>query len=394
MAVKEVECDIVVIGVGAMGSATLDQLAMKGVNVVGIDRFAPPHDRGSSHGSTRVTRESLGEGPMYVQFVRESHKRWKELERESGEKLFKQCGTLMIDESHKDNVPDMEDDFMKNTFDVAERYGIEHEKLDREQVLSRFPALSGMSVDDIAYYEPGSGYVCPEKCIDAQIKHAISKGARMFSNDVVTSIRNTESGVTVSTDNLLVKASKAIVSGGAWIPDILGEKYKKLFTVRRQVIFWFALEEPNHFTPESPVFIWEDGMGDAGHFYGFPPLPGEDSIKIGTGQRRTTTHPDNLDRTVTDEEAKNILDTHLKARISGVSDRLVKAYACLTTYTPDNDFILDYHPEMANVFVVAACSGHGFKHSAGVGIAVAKQIVGQDSEFDLSPFGFNRFSLD
>lgn len=392
MSIHEVECDIVIVGVGAMGSATLDQLAMRGVNVVGIDRFAPPHDRGSSHGTTRVTREALGEGPVYVQFVRASHKRWKELENETGEKLFEQCGTLMIDDSHKGNAPDMDRDFMKNTFEIAGRYGINHEKLDRQGVVSKYPQFSGMHVDDIAYYEPDSGYVCPEKCIETQIKHAQSKGARIFTGEVVTSIQSTTHGVTVSTKNLVVRANKAIVSGGAWIPDILGEQYKGLFTVRRQVIFWFALEEDHDFAPGSPVFMWEDGRGDAGHFYGFPPLPGENAVKVGSGQRRTTTHPDNLDRTVTDEEAKEILETHLKGRVSGVSDKLVKAYACLTTYTPDKNFILDYHPDLPGVFVVAACSGHGFKHSAGVGQAVAKEILGEKSEFDLRPFRFDRFT--
>lgn len=386
-----VECDIVVVGLGALGSATLDQLAIRGIDVVGIDRFAPPHDRGSSHGSSRITREALGEGAEFVQFVRESHKRWKELEHETGEKLFEQCGVIMIGPSYKDTPPNTEVDFMKTTFETAKKLGIKHEKLDRRGVVSKYPQFSGMSENEVAYYEPGGGYVRPEKCIETQIKHAQSKGARVFTGETVTSIQNTESGVTVSTSNLIVRASKAAISAGAWIPDLLGEKYKKLFAVTRQVQFWFALEKGSHFTQESPSYIWKDGGGESGSFYGFPPLSEENAIKVGSGQRHSTTHPDDLDRTVTDTEAKEIIDTHLKGRLRGVSHKLVKSYACLVTFLPGKGFILDYHPELPNVFVVAACSGHGFKNSAGVGQAVAKEVTGEESEFDMSPFRFDRF---
>lgn len=386
------ECDIVVVGLGAMGSATFDQLAIRGVDVIGIDRFVPPHDRGSSHGSSRITREALGEGPVFVQFVRASHKRWKELEQETGEKLFEQCGAVMIDYAHKSSSH-KDDDFIQTTFDTAIKYGIPHEKLDRDGVVSKYPQFAGMDKDDIAYYEPGAGYVRPEKCIETQIKDGQSHGGKIFTGEIVTNIQSTEPGVTVSTSSgLVVKAKKAIVAAGAWISGLLGEKYKNLFEVSRQVQFWIALEEGYQFPPSSPVYIWVDGQGEAGSFYGFPPLPGENTIKAGSEQRDSTTDPDDVDRNVTEEEAKEMISTHLKGRMMGISDRAVKSYACLLTFTPDHSFILDYHPELPNVFVVAACSGHGFKHSAGVGQAVAKKVTGEDSEFDLSPFSFARFN--
>lgn len=386
-----VECDIVVVGLGAMGSATLDQLSVRGIDVVGIDQFAPPHDRGSSHGSSRITREALGEGPVFVQFVRASHRRWRELENETAEELFEQCGAVMIDNVHKGDSPHWDGGFIKTTFETAKKYSIKHEKLDRQGVVSRYPQFSGMNEDDIAYYEPGAGYVRPEKCIETQLKHAKSKGARIYTGEAVTSIQNTKYSVTVSTSSLVVTAKKAIVSAGAWIPYLLGEKFKRLFTVSRQVQFWVALEEGHQFPEGSPVYIWEDGSGESGSFYGFPPLAGENTIKVGS-EKHNSTHPDEVDRIVTDEEAQEILDTHLKGRLTGISDNVVKSYACLLTFTPDKSFILDYHPEMQNVFVVAACSGHGFKHSAGVGQAVAQKITGEESEFDLSPFRFDRFA--
>lgn len=388
---SSVECDVIVVGLGALGSSILDQMAIRGIDVVGIDRFVPPHDRGSSHGSSRITREALGEGLEFVQFVRESHKRWKELEHETGENLFEQCGVIMIGPSYEGKSPNTETDFMKTTFETAEKLGVKHEKLDRQGVVSRYPQFSGMSENEVAYYEPGGGYIRPEKCIEVQLNHAQRKGARIYTGEAVTNIQNTESGVTVSTHNLEIKANKAVVATGAWIPSFLGGKYEKLFSVTRQVQFWFALEAGSHFTPESPSYIWKDGDGDSGSFYGFPPLSNENSIKVGSGQRLTTTDPDELDRNVTDDEAKELVDIHLKGRLKGVSDKVVKSYACLVTFLPKKGFILDYVPDSPNVFVVAACSGHGFKNSAGVGQAVVKEITGEKSEFDLSPFRFDRF---
>lgn len=392
MAMSAVHCEVVVIGLGALGSAILDQLAIRGVDVVGVDQFTPPHDRGSSHGSTRITRQALGEGTIYVQFVLAAHKRWRELESETGEKLFEQCGAVMIGSSCDGPTGHLDGDFLKNTFEAAEKFGIEHEKLDREGVVSRYPQLAGMNEDDIAYYEPGAGYVFPERCIDTQIKHARSSGARVFTGDRVTQVEETESGVKVSTDKLVIHAGKAVVAAGAWISHLLGDKYKNWFEVKRQTLFWVALEDGYKFPPGSPIYIWEDGCGECGYFYGFPPVPGENSVKVGSENLHSTTTADELDRIVTDEEAKDMVETHVKGHLVGVSDSVVNRCACILTFTPDSNFLIDYHPEMQNVFVVSACCGHGFKNSAGVGQAVAKEIVGEESDFDLAPFKFNRFA--
>lgn len=386
-----VNCDVAVVGLGAMGSAILDQLAIRGVDVVGLDRFVPPHDRGSSHGSSRITREALGEGGAYVPFVQASHRRWRELEKETGVKLFEQCGAIMIGEALRGNSQHVDGDFIDTTFATAQRYGIKHERLGRQQVVSRYPQFSGMSEGDIAYYEPGAGYVYPEKCIEIQVSHAKSYGAKIYTEQIVSSLKNTESGVEISTDNLRVHARKAIVAAGAWTPGLLGNFCQNLFTVFRQTIFWFALEEGFKFPPNSPVYIWDHGKGETGFFYGFPPLSGENSVKVGGEQRHNTTDPDKLNRVVTKEEAEEMRDIHLNGRLNGVSDKVVKTYACLHTFTPDGSFIIDDHPEMQDVFVVSACSGHGFKHSAGIGEAVAQKICGEVMQFDLSDFRFDRF---
>lgn len=392
MIMAEIYCEVVVVGLGAMGSAILDQLAIRGVDVVGVDRFTPPHDRGSSHGSTRITRQALGEGTIYVPFVLASHKRWRELESETGAKLLEQCGAVMIGSMGNGPNGHLDGDFLKNTFEAAEKFGIEHEKLDRSSVVSRYPQFAGMREDDIAYYEPGAGYVFPERCIDTQIKYAKSNGARVYTDEPIRKVEETESGVKVSSDNLIIHAGKAIVAAGAWISYLLGDKYKNLFEVRRQTLFWLELESGYKFPAGSPIYIWEDGCGESGYFYGFPPVLDENSVKVGSENLHSVTTPDKLDRIVTDEEARDIIETHVKGHLKGVSDKVLDRAACLLTFTPDSNFLIDYHPEMQNVFVVSACSGHGFKNSAGVGEAVAKTIVGEDVGIDMSPFKFDRFT--
>lgn len=384
------QCDVVVVGLGAMGSAVIDQLAMKGLNVIGLDRFTPPHDQGSSHGETRITRQAVGEGANYVPFVLASQRRWRELEQEMGEKLFEQCGTVVI-ASDQIGIVHGKEDFMQETVSTAKKFGIDYSLLDRNELVSKFPQFSGATNTDTAYYEPGGGYVFPERCIDAQLKHAVLNGARIYTGVVVKDIQENDSGVQIITDKMTVEARKAVVSAGAWIPSLLGDEYRRLLAVCRQTLHWFRLDPDAAYPTNSPVEIWIHGTKDTDSFYGFPPLPGQRMVKVATEQATTSTHPDVLDREVSARESQKMFDDHIKNRLIGVSDNVVQSAACMYTITPDNDFILDYHPKMPNVFVVSACSGHGFKHSAGIGQAVSKEIIGESSEFDLRPFSFRRF---
>lgn len=149
----EKECDVVVVGLGAMGSAVIDHLAMKGFNVIGLDRYDPPHDQGSSHGDTRITRQAVGEGDVYVPFVLRSQDRWKELEQEMGVSLFEQCGTVIIGDPKEAGSHHGKDDFLLYTSDIAKQFGTEHFILDQRSLLSKFPQFKGMRPNEIAYYE-------------------------------------------------------------------------------------------------------------------------------------------------------------------------------------------------------------------------------------------------
>lgn len=383
--------DVVVIGLGAMGAASLYQLAQRGVRVLGIDRFAPPHDQGSSHGDTRITRQAVGEGPAYAPLVLRSQQLWRTIEAQSGASLFEQCGVLVMTSSDSSTSHHGKAEFTQSTIDVATAYGIEHEVLNAEQIRTRYPQFGGVIDNAVAYYEAQGGYVKPERCIEAQLALAQRHGAEIRTGITVTHLDDSNGQVTVSTDAGTFTAGKAIVSAGMWSAQLLGAPFDRLLKVCRQHLYWFKLEQPSIFPDDSPTFILFHGPDDTDSCYGFPPLPGENSMKVATEQYLETSHPDQVDRTVNARHGQAMYRTHLAGRIHGVTPEVVKSAVCTYTVTPDSGFIIDQHPRMPNVTVVSACSGHGFKHSAAIGEALAQRCVEGFSAIDLGAFALARF---
>lgn len=381
-------CEALVIGLGAMGAATVYQLAKAGVNVVGIDRHHPPHTFGSSHGDTRITRLSVGEGAQYVPIVRNSHRIWRELEALSGEALFEQTGLLVLTSS-PDFDPADETDFTLRTIALAQTYGIEHEVLDAAQIRQRFPQFAQVRDDAIGYFEPEGGFVRPERCIDVQLRLAEQHGATLYKGETVTHISSDEQGVTVTTDQRTVRANKLVVTAGNWAGGLLGAPFDRLLSVYRQKLFWFETEPDAELVGHSLTFIFTHGPDD--DFYGFPALPGEGSLKVATAQYHSASTPETLDRTVSAEEEREMYEQQVQGRIAGLTDRVVKSAVCAYTVTPDRHFIIDEHPRLQHTLVVSACSGHGFKHSAALGEAFAQWCFRGESELDLSLFSVGRF---
>lgn len=375
-----------------MGASTLYQLARSGADVIGIDRFAPPHDQGSSHGDTRITRLAVGEGAAYIPLVRRSHVIWRELEAESGDALFEQCGVLVMTSSDAPARHHGAEDFTGHTIELARNYGIGHEVLNASQIRARFPQFGPVRNDAIGYFEPEGGFVRPEKCIAAQLETARKLGAAVITGETVSSIESEGGVVRVKTGDRIVVANKAVVCAGMWSANLLGEPFSALLKVCRQKLFWFKLEEPSIFPQPSPTFILSHGRSELDICYGFPPISGEGSMKIATEQYTALDAVDAIDRTVSDEEVAQMVQSHLAGNFAGVTPELVKAAVCTYTVTPDYGFIIDDHPALANVIVVSACSGHGFKHSAGIGEAVAQRTLTGQSDVDLSAFSLDRFS--
>lgn len=383
-------CEVVVLGLGAMGAATVYQLAKAGVKVVGIDRHHPPHNLGSSHGDTRITRLSVGEGAQYVPIVRNSHRIWRELEALSGESLFEQSGLLVLTSS-ADFDPQDQTDFTLRTINLAQTYGIEHEILSAEQIRQRFPQFANVHDSAIGYFEPGGGFVRPERCIDVQLKLAEQHGATLYKGETVTAITSSEEGVTVTTDRRTLFANKLVISAGNWSGELLGEPYENLLSVYRQKLFWFELEEGAGLVGHSPTFILTHGRGDDKVNYGFPALPGEGSLKIATAQYHTSSSPQTIERTVSAAEAQDMYEHQVRDHLAGVTSKVLKSAVCAYTVTPDRHFIIDEHPSLQHTLFVSACSGHGFKHSAALGEAFAQWCTRGSTDLDLSSFSLKRF---
>jgi len=379
--------DVIVVGLGAVGSATAWQLARRGARVLGIDRFSPPHDRGSSHGSTRITRLAVGEGPQYVPLVRRSHQIWREIEAATGEALFQQTGGVVIGAQAAPGAVHGQDDFVGQTIEIARRHGIAHELLDPDALRARFPAFVPQG-NERCYFEPEAGFLRPEACVGAQLALARQAGAQIRVNEPVLGLEGTDVAVKVRTARDTYTAAQCIVSAGAWVPGLMGPPFAGVLRVQRQTLFWFDAENAGGFAPgKFPVFIWVHGPRTADAFYGFPTAPGPAGVKIGTEQDEIDTDPDTMQRSVLPEEAAIAYARHVQGRLAGIGPRLLAAAACPYTVAPQSRFVIARAPRVPRAIVVSACSGHGFKHSAALGEALAEQALDGGSAISLADFG-------
>jgi len=382
--------EVVVIGLGAFGSATLYQLAKRGVRAVGIDRFHPPHTMGSTHGESRITRMAVGEGANYAPMVIRSHAIWRELEREGGQALFAQVGGLIM--SGKDNkaLHHGRHDFVTSSIAVAERFGIRHEVLDAAEIGHRFPQF-GLRGDEWGYYEPEAGWVSPEHCVAAQLRLAERHGAALRLGETVLECRQQGDSVRIVTDRGVVEAARVVMTAGAWMPGLV-PSLRPLARVQRQALHWYAAENPADYAGNRfPIFIWIHGLGETDYFYGFPASPEDGAVKVATETYSRDDDPDTVERAVAAEDSRAMYAEHVAGRLRGVTPRLTRAASCLYTVLPRSDFFVDTLPGQERILAVSACSGHGFKHSAGMGEALAQRVIGE-AGIDLSPFAMRSFA--
>ncbi|MEO8759151.1 MAG: N-methyl-L-tryptophan oxidase [Devosia sp.] len=381
--------DVAVLGLGAMGSATLWHLAKAGVRVIGIDRYAPPHNQGSTHGETRITRCAIGEGDALVPLALRSHQLWRKVEAETGADLLHQIGSLIIGTPDDAVQRPGRTGFLERSIAAARRFGIAHDILTAAEIRSRFPNFCPRD-DEIGYFEPGGGYLRVEDCVAANLQLARRHGATVLLGNIVLSIAPDGGGVRIVTGDTTIHAAKVAVAVGAWAGALLGKPFTALLKPTRQVMHWFEIEADHAETwTRSPVFMWPHGAKQDGFFYGFPSLDGE-SMKTADEFYGAASDPDAIDRTVPRTDSERLHRDHLAGRFVGLSSRVARTTTCIYTATADSGFVIDAHPRLANVLAVSPCSGHGFKHSAAIGEAVSANLLGQPTPLDLSPFALGR----
>jgi sarcosine oxidase len=388
--------EVIVVGLGAMGSAVCRELAARGVAVTGIDRHHPPHVHGSTHGDTRITRLANAEGPQYFALARRSHERWRTLEAETGQRVLHQVGVLMISVAGSP--------FMTSVQDVAARFAIDHETLDADALRTRFP-MFGVGEDGVAHLEPEGGYVRPEAAVAAQLELAGRDGATLRLGETVTHWSASEAGVRVRTaDGQTLAGDQLVLCAGPWLPQLLEPELGAHFAVRRQLLHWLAIESDYEALAALPAWIYDPLGHDTGErpgaahlraFYGFPAVDGPDGgLKLGVEQYEACHAPDDRQHPATEAETAALHETLVRDRLAGLSARSVRTASCLYTCTPDSHFVIDRHPEHPAVTLVSPCSGHGFKHSAAIGEAIAQRLTGEPPSpgVELGAFALSRLS--
>jgi sarcosine oxidase len=359
----------------------------------GLERFSLPHANGSSHGESRIIRQAIGEGEDYVPLVLRSYQLWREIETETGKELLTITGGLTLESQKSTAVMHGRRDFLDQAIRCAEKFDIRHEILDAPEIRKHYPQFA--VADERAYYEHETGFLKPELCIEAQLHLARKHGAIVQPDEPIVSVESRgASGVAVQTSRGAYCAERVIVTAGPWIAGFLPPAYAHLFKVSRQVMYWFDIREDYRSTfapPGFPIFIWIFAKGDEFGFYGFPTLDGK-TVKVATEQFTMRADPDHVQRAVSLEEEQSMYRDYVQGRLPGLSGRCRATATCLYTTTPDSNFIIDVHPDDDRIRIASPCSGHGFKHSAAIGEALAEQAIDGQSKIDISSFSMKRFN--
>jgi sarcosine oxidase len=361
--------DVFVAGVGVMGGALVRALARAGLRVGACDGHQPPHDRGSSHGESRIIRSAYFEDPVYAPLARRAQTLWRALEEETGRRLLRVTGGLDIG---PEGGP-----LVRGALESASRYGIPHQRIGGAELMQRYPALrvgDGLA----AVFEPEAGILDPEQCVAAQIESARAAGAQLRLSDALVGWRRVGGELRVATASGELTTRTLVLALGAWLPELRPELPLR---VARQPVFWFdPIDAAIHAPERLPHFLIE--FEPRRIFYGFPDLG--QGLKCAVHHEGEGTTPGAVDRTLRPAEhamVRSLLERFLP-RAAG---SLRKTAVCLYTNTPDGHFLIDRDPTDPGVWLLSACSGHGFKFAPALAELLLEALAGR-SDAALEPF--------
>ena len=375
--------DVIVVGVGAMGSATCSALARRGARVLGLEQFGIPHALGSAHGESRMIRLCYYEHPDYVPLLHRAYELWHELEqsRSGGPPrgLFHVTGGVYM------GAPESE--FVLGSLRAAEVHGLPHELLDHQHMAERFSQFR-LPRDHIGLYEPNAGILVPERVVSTYAELALRHGAVLHGHEPVEGWQAQDGHVSVRTQRRSYSADRLVVCGGAWSSRLLSDLGLPL-AVTRQVMGWVWPRRPEPF--ELGVFpVWAIDNPDGTQHYGFPMLPGGLGLKIAHHFQDGPTNPDSIDRQVKPDDEADFRPT-LSRFIPEADGPLLAIRVCMYTNSPDSHFIIDRHPHNEQVILACGFSGHGFKFASVVGEVLADLALSGRTDLPIGFLGLDRF---
>jgi sarcosine oxidase len=371
--------DVIMLGVGGMGSAACFELARRGRRVLGLEQFALAHDRGSSHGQTRIIRTAYAEGPAYVPLVRRAFEKWYDLEQISGKHLLTECACLNAGPPGSEHV--------EGVRASVRQHNLAAEELSAAEINKRFPFR--FPADYVGVIERDAGFLYVEECVRAHCDAAAAFGAEIHAEEPVREWKVVGDGVEVTTDKGTYRSAKLVVTAGAWATRLLADIGVPL-RVMRQTLHWFGGDDfgPCVRRDVFPIFI-ADVPG--GPFYGLPAID-RFGLKVARHYNAPELpNPEGVNWSTTADDARPVgafLDayTHFLLHVE------TKAQVCMYTVTPDHHFVIDLHPRFPQVSVACGFSGHGFKFATTVGEILADLAEKGSTPHDIGIFSAKRFN--
>jgi sarcosine oxidase len=368
--------DVIVIGLGGMGTAACLALARRGARVLGLEQFPLGHDRGSSHGGTRIIRTAYYEHPAYVPLVRRAFQGWYDLEQSAGQHLLRECPCL--------NLGSPDSGVVAGVLRAADEHALPVERLSSAEVRKRYPVFR-IEEDTIGVLERSAGILAVDACVRAQAEAAVQAGAELRQGERVLSHQKEGKGVVVRTDQGVYHADRLVICAGPWAGSLLSGCGVPL-TVMRQVVFWLEVRHLAHFRRDVvPVFIAETAEGA---FYG---LPAVDTAGVKVARHYGAPElpgPEQVVRTVTEEDEVEVR-RFVRAYLPEADGATRRSSVCLYTLTPDRHFVIDTLPE--GPVVAAGFSGHGFKFAPVVGEILADLALDGKTNWSIELFRIGRF---
>lgn len=372
--------DVIVVGLGAMGSSAFYQLASSGLSVIGIDRFDPPHSMGSTHGETRIIRRTSTSPDVYVPLSNRSYELWDKLSKDSGTELFRRTGLLSIGSEDSTAI--------SRCLECQRSWGVKGEIFSSIEVRGRFPQFD-LPREHFAFLEKDAGYLLLDSCVKANLTQGLSLGGLLRTNEKVLSW-TIDNSVSVITEKATYTADYLIIATGPWANDLSKGKELPLYNTRK-VLYWFEPKSgiSQFSAPTFPVYIWHLNQNQV--IYGFPHLPeGRAGIKLAYEGEDHLCQPDTIDRIVTKEEIEFVSQL-LKTYLPDLNGTCLSTATCMYSPTEDGHYIVDWHPEYEQVLLLAGFQDNGFKYSSAIGEIAKDLILKQTPQVKVDKFSLSRF---